>query len=156
MVWYWVMALGLVGASALLHLAGLIRFVPGAHWTVWLVVALVLLNGGWMAFDGGRALIVGDYVTPQSGKLAGTLGPWGKVVSTVGIHPRSTFMKWTFVVYGLSYLALTAALVLGESRAWWGLVVVALLGLWYVPFGTLINVLVIVLASLPAFRTSIS
>jgi hypothetical protein len=45
------------------------------HWTGWIVAALAALNGGWMTFDGARALIVGDYVTPSSGEYAGQLGP---------------------------------------------------------------------------------
>jgi hypothetical protein len=31
------------------------------------VVALAILEPGWLAFDGGRALIVGDYVTNRMG-----------------------------------------------------------------------------------------
>jgi hypothetical protein len=30
----------------------------------WVIVALMVLEAGWMLFDGTRALIVGDYVTP--------------------------------------------------------------------------------------------
>ena len=67
MLWYWVIALAVVVVSALLHIAGVVRFDTTVHWTAWLVMALVLLNGGWMAFDGGRALVVGDYVTPKTG-----------------------------------------------------------------------------------------
>jgi hypothetical protein len=121
-------------------------------WSRWLLAALVLLNAGWMAFDGSRALLVGDYVTPQSGRHAGRLGPWSKVVRAAGIPPRSTLMKLVFVVYGAVYLALTAAFLLGVpgARAW--LIVVAVLGLWYLPFGTLINVIVLVLLCLPALR----
>jgi hypothetical protein len=44
------------------------------------------------AYDGSRALIVGDYVTPKSGAYAGQLGPWAKLVAAVGIEPRSTVM----------------------------------------------------------------
>ncbi len=55
------------------------------HWLGWVVAALALIEGGWLAFDGGRALIVGDYVTPSSGPSAGQLGPWSKVVSALGI-----------------------------------------------------------------------
>ena len=154
MIWYWVIALALVLVSTLLHIAGVVQFNTSIHWTGWLVVALVLVNGGWMAFDGGRALVVGDYVTPKRGPLAGTLGPWSKAVSAVGIAPRSALMKWIFVVYGLAYLVCTGALVLGESQAWWGILVMAVLGLWYVPFGTLINLVIIVLLSLPSLRVS--
>ena len=75
---------------------------------------------------------------------------------TVGIDPRLSLMKWIFVVCGLAYLAFTGAFVLGESRAWWGILIMVVLGLWYIPFGTLINVVVIVLLSLPALRRSLS
>ena len=105
-----------------------------------------------MAFDGGRALIVGDYVTPRTGRLAGQLGPWSNVVQAVGIDPRSALMKSLFLTYGLSYVVVTTAFVLGASWAWWGILIVAALGLWYLPFGTLINILVITLLVLPALR----
>ncbi len=152
MKWYWLILLALVIAAAVLHASGRARFDTTLHWTAWVVVALVLLNGGWMAFDGGRALIVGDYVTSRTGRLAGQLGPWSYVVQAVGIDPRSPLMKSLFLTYGLSYVVVTTAFVLGASRAWWGILIVAALGLWYLPFGTLINILVITLLLLPALR----
>jgi hypothetical protein len=45
-------------------------------WLRWVVLVLALTEGGWMAYDGGRALLVGDYVTPSTGEYAGQLGPW--------------------------------------------------------------------------------
>jgi hypothetical protein len=44
-------------------------------WKNWIIVLLVAFTAGWMLFDGTRALIVGDYVTPKTGKYAGRLGP---------------------------------------------------------------------------------
>ena len=152
MIWYWVIAAAVVTTSLLLHRLGVVHFDTDLHWTAWLVVGLVLFNGGWMAFDGGRAMIVGDYVTPRSGPHAGALGPWSKVVTTVGIEPRSTLMKTLFVVYGLGFVGLAGVFVLGVSKAWWALLVVAALGLWYVPFGTVINAVVITLLLLPPLR----
>ena len=122
------------------------------HWTAWVVVGLVILNGGWMAFDGTRALLVGDYVTPKTGSHAGQLGPWSKVVAGLGIEPRSTLMKWIFVVYGVGYLVVTAAFMFKVPWAWSGMLAAAVLGLWYLPFGTLINLIVIILISLPPLR----
>ncbi len=113
------------------------------HWTRWIILALVLLNAGWMVFDGSRAMIIGDYVTPKSGRHAGQLGPWSKVVETIGIPPRSTAMKSAFVIYGLLFIAMTVAFVLGAPWARTGLIVVAALGLWHLPFGTLINLIVL-------------
>jgi hypothetical protein len=122
------------------------------HWTRWLVAALVILNAGWMAFDGGRALIVGDYVTPRNGPYAGQLGPWSKVVKAVGIEPRSTLMKSIFLVYGLVYLIVMVGFVLNASWAWWAMLVMAIGGLWYLPFGTLSNIVVMIILFLPASR----
>jgi len=123
------------------------------HWTGWLVAAFVVLNAGWMAFDGARALIVGDYVTPKTGQYTGQLGPWSKVVQAVGIEPRSTLMKLIFVIYGLAYLLAMVAFMMKVSWAWTAMITLAALGLWYLPFGTLINVIVIVLLMLPAPRS---
>jgi hypothetical protein len=75
-------------------------------WVRIALVALGLVEGAWMTFDGTRALKVGDYVTPSSGAHAGQLGPWNYVVRAVGIPPRSTAMKVIFVVYGLSWLVI--------------------------------------------------
>jgi hypothetical protein len=75
MKWYWIILLAVVVASGTLHVVGVVRFATRLHWTAWLIAALVLLNGGWMAFDGGRALMLGDYVTPRTGQFAGQLGP---------------------------------------------------------------------------------
>lgn len=122
------------------------------HWLRWVVVALALIEGGWLAFDGGRALLVGDYVTPKSGEYAGQLGPWAKVVSAVGIEPRSTLMKSIHLVLGLTWLGLTICFVLRWSWAWSGMVLCAVLALWYLPFGTLLSLVQIVLLFLPAVR----
>jgi hypothetical protein len=104
-----------------------------------LVVLLVLANGGWMAFDGSRALVTGDYVTPDSGPYAGQLGPWAGVLAAAGLDPRSTLVKSVFVVYGLSLV--TSVLAFAFRRAWSrpALLMLLPLGLWYLPFGTAVN-----------------
>lgn len=106
----------------------------------------------WMAFDGGRALVTGDYVTPKSGRHAGQLGPWSGVVSGVGVDPRSTLMKSVFLGYGIAWLAVIGAFVAGSSWAWYGMFVAAVGSLWYLPFGTLLGVLQIVLLLQPGVR----
>jgi hypothetical protein len=115
------------------------------HRLGWLVVALALLEGGWLAFDGARALVVGDYVTPATGEHAGKLGPWAGVVSAVGIEPRSTLMKSIHLALGLAWLLAAIGLLLGRPCARAALLTCAVLGLWYLPFGTLIGIIAIVL-----------
>jgi len=119
-----------------------------------IVLVLAVLEGGWLAFDGGRALVVGDYVTPRSGQYAGQLGPWAKVVASVGIEPRSTLMKSIHLVLGVAWLGVAVCFALGQPWARTGMLVCAALGLWYLPFGTLLSVVQIVLLLLPALRGS--
>jgi hypothetical protein len=101
------------------------------------LVVLGLVEGGWMAFDGTRALTVGDYVTPSSGAYVGQLGPWNYVVRAVGIPPRSTAMKLIFVVYGLSWLTIALGLALRSTWAWRAMLIAAVATLWYLPVGTI-------------------
>ena len=114
-------------------------------WVRRLVIAVALVQGGWLAFDGGRALLVGEYVTARSGPYAGQLGPWSKLVSAVGIEPRSTLMKSVHLLLGLATLACATGFARRSSWGGRGILACAVLGLWYLPFGTLLGVLQIVL-----------
>ncbi len=109
-------------------------------WLRLLIVALALAEAGWMAFDGMRALLVGDYVTPRSGRYAGQLGPWARLVSAVGVEPRSTLMKAVFAGYGLAWLAIVVAFVLDLAWARAAMLTAATGALWFLPFGTLLSV----------------
>jgi hypothetical protein len=122
------------------------------HWAGWALVSLALFEGGWLTFDGARALVVGDYVTPKSGEYAGQLGPWAKLVSAAGIDPRSTLMKSIHLGLGLVWLAVGTCFALGLPWARMAMLVCAVLSLWYLPFGTLIGIVQIVLLLLPALR----
>ena len=122
------------------------------HWSGWIVVGLALFVGGWFAFEGGRALVVGDYITPNSGTYVGQLGPWSKVVSAVGIEPRSTLMKSIFLVFGLVWIGITICFILKLHWAWWAMLIAAGGSLWYLPFGTLHGILQIILLLLPPVR----
>lgn len=123
-------------------------------WTGWVAVGLAVVTGGWMLFDGVHALTTGDFVTPGSGPYAGQLGPWSALVSGVGADPRSTLVKLVFVGYGVAYLAAAAGLATTVPAGWWAMLIVAALGLWYLPFGTIANAAVIVLLLLPGLRTA--
>ena len=124
------------------------------HRLGWVVLVLAFVEGGWLAFDGSTALITGDYITPTSGQYAGQLGPWSKLVSAVGIEPRSTLMKLIHVAIGFVWLAVMVCFVLRLPWAWRGMLLCAVAGLWYLPFGTLLSVVQIVLLLLPALRNA--
>jgi hypothetical protein len=107
-------------------------------------IVLALIEGCWMAFDGIRALTVGDYVTP-SGPRAGELGPWHYVVESVGIAPRSTSMKVIFVVFGAAWFLVAAALIRRAPWALNALLLASVATLWYLPVGTTFGIIQIVL-----------
>ena len=111
----------------------------------WVVVGLALIQSSWFVFDGVRALSVGDYVTPSSGPYAGELGPWSNLVSAVGIEPRSTLMKSIHVGVGVLGLVAIVAFVRGVCCARRGMIACAVLGLWYLPFGTVLGIVQILI-----------
>ena len=98
-----------------------------------------------MVFDGTRALVAGDYVTPKEGRHAGQLGPWSKIVSAMGIEPRSTLMKSIFVAYGGVWMFVTSCFALKLRWTWSAMAALAAGSLWYVPIGAAFSVLQLVL-----------
>ena len=114
-------------------------------WKSWLIVILVAFTAGWMLFDGTHALITGDFITPKSGEYAGRLGPWSNLVKAVGIEPRSTLMKFIFAAYGFIALAITICFAFGLSWAHTALLIVCILGLWFLPIGTITNLVALIL-----------
>ncbi|HEY9466751.1 MAG TPA: hypothetical protein VIR54_26830 [Vicinamibacterales bacterium] len=109
-----------------------------------LIIALAVIEAGWMTFDGTRALVVGDYVTPRNGPHAGQLGPWHRVVGAAGVAPRSTLMKSIFVAYGVSWLIAVSGFICAASWAWAAMMIAAVGSLWYLPMGTICSVIQII------------
>jgi len=101
-----------------------------AKWTTWFSVLLIASTAGWMLFDGTRALIVGDYITPQTGEYAGQLGPWANLAHVIGIDPRSVWMKLIFITQGLGTLTVVVYYILNKPWARTALLVTMLLGLY--------------------------
>lgn len=98
-----------------------------------------------MTFDGTRALIIGDYIRPETGAYAGQLGPWSLVVESVGIEPESNLMKGVFVFLGSCGLMIALGLVKDLEWAWKGMFVMSIATLWYLVPGTILSILQLVL-----------
>jgi len=120
----------------------------------WLILLFALVEGGWLAFDGAHGLITGDYVTPSSGEYAGQLGPWSKLVSAVGIEPRSTFFMGVHLALGVAWLVSIAGFLVRRPWSWRAMLACAVAGLWYLPFGTLLSALQIFMLSRRSVRSS--
>ncbi|MDQ3957493.1 MAG: hypothetical protein M3273_04135, partial [Actinomycetota bacterium] len=98
------------------------------------------------------ALVAGDYFTPASGAHAGELGPWARVVESVGIDPRSPVMKTFFVIYGMLWIAAIVAFALGQRWSWFAMLALALGSVWYLTVGTIVSAIVVILLFVPAVR----
>lgn len=103
---------------------------------------IALLVGGWMIFDGVYIHVYGKYFGPEEP------GPWAGLVRASGLDPFS-FGK-VFIVIGALWLFFLAGVLLDQSWAWYGAVIVAVCSLWYLPVGTILSI--IYLALLLIFR----
>jgi hypothetical protein len=83
------------------------------------------------------------------------LGPWSKLVAAVGIEPRSTLMKSIFAAYGFVWLAVIVCFALYMPWARTAMIVCAVGSLWYLPFGTLLGIVQIVLLLVSRMRGGI-
>lgn len=110
-----------------------------------IILLLSTLNAGYMAFDGARALLLGDYLRPQSGEYAGQLGPWADVVTAIGINPMGMFMKGLFLMLGLFGLLSVFFFIQNSRRGWKWLMAFSTLTLWNLMFGTMSSTIVILL-----------
>jgi hypothetical protein len=115
------------------------------RFTGWITVAASLILGGWLTFDGLHAFTCSDYVTQRDGPHAGELGPWSKLVVAVGLDPRSDLIKGVHVGLGALWLLCALGHALTFPPARWGLMGCAVLSLWYVPFGAIVGILVLIL-----------
>ena len=111
----------------------------------WIIVFLAVLNFGYMAFDGARALVTGSYITPSSGEYKGRLGPWSKAVSAIGIEPEGTPMKTLFVIWGVAGLVITILFLKDPARYKTALLVANLCSLWYAMAGTASSLIQVIL-----------
>ena len=119
----------------------------------WIILALALIQGGWLTFDGARALTVGDYVTPASGPRAGQLGSWSRMVSALGFEPRSTGIKCLHLFIGIAWLVSLLTFAVHPASGWWAVLCCAVLSLWYLPMGTVLSLIVIGLLLTPQMRS---
>ena len=109
---------------------------------IWLRIAILILGGIlglWLTFDGTRALVTGEYVTPKTGPYAGQLGHWAKVVRAVGIDPKSTGVNIAHVSIGLGWLVSLGGFAARADWARSALMACSVASLWYLPVGTLIG-----------------
>lgn len=102
-----------------------------------IVSIIALITGGWMIFDGVHVLSTGKYFGPEKPGL------WSDVISYVGGDPFR--LGFPFIAFGVLWLLFLAAMLLHQQWGWYGALLIAILTLWYLPVGTALSVMYIVL-----------
>jgi hypothetical protein len=118
------------------------------------IISLIALAfGGWLAVDGSRALLKGDYFTPSSGTYAGRLGSWANIVTAVGLNPRSLSIKIVHISLGFFWLVALILFWTKPSVGWFILTGCSVFSFWYLPIGTVLCLVELVLLFLPYTRS---
>jgi hypothetical protein len=102
-----------------------------------IVVALSVLNGGWMLFDGIHVLLKGKYFGPEKP------GPWSDLVSRVGIDPMR--IGPAFVAIGLLWAVVVLGVVIRQPWAFPVGLIACVASVWYFPIGTILSIAIAVM-----------
>ncbi len=113
-------------------------------------LALGVLLGIWMLVDGVHALATGSYIVPSGGEYAGQLGPWAWTLGLMQIDPLGTPAKLAFVLLGLIWLVHVRNIAVNKVILP-AAILLCVLTLWYLPFGTIIAVIELLALLVPVF-----
>ena len=101
-----------------------------------LVIVLSALNGGYMLIDGIYVLLKGKYIGPPKP------GPWSIAFNKLGIDVFK--LGPLFIVLGCLWLLFIYGLLTNQQWSYLLGVCVSIATLWYLPFGTLCAVIILI------------
>jgi hypothetical protein len=99
------------------------------------ISGIALVNGAWMLIDGIFVIINGKFIGPEKP------GPWASLLGLTGVDVFK--LGPVFVLFGLAWLLFVTALITEQEWARTFGIVLSILTLWYLPFGTLIALVVL-------------
>jgi hypothetical protein len=105
----------------------------------YVVIGLSLINGLWMLADGIYVLVNGKYIGPEKP------GPWASLISLAGVDVFK--LGPVFVLFGVAWLLFAGSMFADASWARTFGIVLSVLTLWYLPFGTLISIVILAIAA---------
>lgn len=100
-----------------------------------LIILLGLLNGCYMLIDGIFVMINGKYIGPEKP------GPWASLFYKLGINVFK--LGPLFILFGLLWLGWIFTLWTHHPRAFPFGILLCILTLWYLPFGTLFSLIIL-------------
>ncbi|HGY56937.1 MAG TPA: hypothetical protein ENK44_14610 [Caldithrix abyssi] len=101
------------------------------------LITIGLLNGSYMLIDGVYVLVKGKYIGPEKP------GPWAGIFAGLGIDVFK--LGPLFVLFGLLWLIFVYGVQTSQNWVYVFGLIVSAATLWYLPFGTFISIISIVL-----------
>src|SRR5829696_4066623 len=102
----------------------------------YLILGISFLNGLWMLIDGIYVMANRKYIGPEKP------GPWASVISWTGVDVFK--LGPLFVLFGIAWLVFVGAIFNDAPWAKSFGIALSVLTLWYLPFGTLISIVVLI------------
>ena len=100
-----------------------------------LVTIIGLINGGYMLIDGIVVLLKGRYIGPEKP------GPWASLFEKAGLNVFK--LGPLFIIFGILWLVWIYALWTNQQWTYLLGIIMSLATLWYLPFGTIISLIIL-------------
>src|SRR6476660_6476957 len=100
------------------------------------IIILGFINGGFMLLDGIYVMLKGKYIGPEKP------GPWANLFYKLDIN----VFKFgpLFIAFGIIWLIFLFGLFTSQSWAYLLGLIISILTLWYLPIGTLLSVIILI------------
>lgn len=108
------------------------------------IIALGLLNGIYMIVDGVFVMVKGKYIGPERP------GPWAIGFEKLGFDVFR--LGPMFIMFGVAWIAFVVSFSMEKPIAVYIGLLLSILTLWYLPFGTVISIAVMILLILSLSR----
>lgn len=102
-----------------------------------MLAVIAFINGGFMLLDGIFVMLKGKYIGPEKP------GPWANLFYK--LHVNVFKLGPLFIIYGLMWLIFLYGLLTSQAWAYKLGLAISILSLWYLPVGTLLSVVALVI-----------
>jgi hypothetical protein len=110
------------------------------------IIIIGILNGAYMLIDGIYVLINTKFIGPEKP------GPWSLLFEKLGADVFK--LGPIFIIYGILWFAYVWAFWSGQPWANTFGIILAVMTLWYLPFGTIISIITIILLAILKSRAN--
>lgn len=102
-----------------------------------IIIIAGIITGGFMLVDGMHVLLKGKYIGPPKP------GPWASLFDKINVDVFK--LGPLFIAFGLAWLIFIGGFWMQKPWAHTMGIVLSILTLWYLPVGTLISIIVLIL-----------